>query len=139
MAVALAVLAVPAFVHPIYTRYDGSRVAAALAGRRCVAADSPATLVLAGVLTRDLDRHCPTRIDVSGVTYNVDGIVGANGRLVPRRLNPVWQNDLMGYLLSAQAAIVTRAGADGLDARSAAELRRLKVLYRGPGVSVYAP
>ena len=100
-------------------------------------ADSPAALILANVLTRDLDRRCATRIDVSGATYNLDEVLGANGRMVPRVRNPLWQNDLTAYLLSGQAAIVARARDDGLDPASKRALRRLSLLYRGPSVSVY--
>ncbi len=73
-AIAVAFTATPSFTHAIYNRFDGGQVARLLAGRHCVVADSPAVLILANVLTRDLDRRCPTRIDVSGVTYNLDAV-----------------------------------------------------------------
>lgn len=127
----------PSFTHAIYTRFNGSQVARVLAGRHCVVADSPAVLILANVLTRDLDRHCATRIDVSGATYNLDEVVGSNGRMLPRVRNELWQKDLTTYLLSGQAAIVARSRDDGLDPTSKRALRRLSLLYRGPSVSVY--
>jgi alpha-1,2-mannosyltransferase len=137
LAVAVVVIATPSFTHAIYTPFDGAHVGSLVAGRRCVAADSPAVLILAGVLTRDLDRHCPTRIDVSGATYNVDAVVGANGRMVPRARNRLWQDDLIAYLTSAQAAIVARPSSDGFDRASRSRLGRLTLLYRAHSVSVY--
>jgi hypothetical protein len=137
MGILLAVLAVPIVTHAYFTPFNTQRVTALLADRRCVASDSPGALVLAGVLTRNLARGCPTRIDVSGVTYNRDRVVGANGRTVPRSRNPLWQKDLMTYLLGAQAAITTRSAVDGLTRADLAELARRGVLYRGDGVTVY--
>jgi alpha-1,2-mannosyltransferase len=139
MALVLLVVALPVLFRPLYERFDGARVAAVLANRRCVVADSPGALVLANVLTRDLDRRCPTQIDVTGVTYNVAAVIGRDGRYVPRPKNSLWQRDLMNYLRSGQAAIVTRVAADGLDANSRRTLRRYGLLYRGPGVTVYSP
>jgi alpha-1,2-mannosyltransferase len=137
MGVLVIVLAVPVLTHAYFTPVDTQRVAALVADRRCVAADSPGALVLAGVLTRDLDRGCPTRIDVSGVTYNRDRVVGPTGKTVPRSRNPLWQKDLMTYLLGAQAAITTRSAVDGLTRADLAVLARRGVLYRGNSVTVY--
>ncbi len=137
MGILVVVLAVPVLTHAYFTPFDTHRVEALVANRHCVAADSPGALVLAGVLTRDIDRGCPTRIDVSGVTYNVDRVVGPNGRSVPRSRNPLWQRDLMTYLLSGQAAITTRSAIDGLTRADLAVLARRGILYRGDGVTVY--
>ena len=95
-------------------------------------------LVTAGVLARDLAHGCPTRIDVTGSTYGVDRVVGPNGRTMPRALNPLWQKDILGYLLSGQAAMVARVEARGFSVATLRVLRRLPVLYRGRDVTVYA-
>jgi len=137
MAALVAVVALPVLTHPLFQPFDGSRIGALLADRRCVASDAPGALALANVLTRNLDRGCPTRIDVSGDTYNSVRVVGSNGRSVPRIQNPLWQKDIISYLQSAQAAIVTRSAADGLDRASLAALRRLPVLYQADYVTVY--
>ena len=137
LVIAVAFTATPSFTHAIYTRFDGGQVSRVLAGRHCVVADSPAVLILANVLTRDLDRRCPTQIDVSGVTYNLDEVLGSNGRMMPRVRNGLWQKELTAYLLSGQAAIVARSRDDALDPASKRALRRLSLLYRGPSVSVY--
>lgn len=133
----LLAAAVPVVTRPYFTPYDTARISAVLAGRHCVAADSPGALALAGVLTRDLERGCPTRIDVSGVTYTDAHLVGPDGMTVPRSRNPLWQKYLMTYLLSADAAITTRSAADGLTRADVAALSRKGILYRGHGVTVY--
>jgi alpha-1,2-mannosyltransferase len=139
LAIGLAVCVTPlALRSRMTTPFPGARLSAMLRSKRCVAADSPATLILSGVLTRDLQRHCGTRIDVSGGTYNVDSVRGPSGLEVPRVDNPLWQKDLLTYLLSAQAAIVARRHSDGLSKSSIAVLNRLPVLYRGSGITVYA-
>jgi alpha-1,2-mannosyltransferase len=137
MAALVAVTAIPVLTIPRMNSFNETRVAAVLANRRCVVADAPGSLVLAGVLTRDLERGCPTRIDVSGVTYNADAVRGKGGLLVSRIDNPVWQRDITQYLLSGQAAILSRSAADGLTPHSRAELRTMKVLYRSHEVTVY--
>jgi alpha-1,2-mannosyltransferase len=136
--VAVCLLTLPVFSVNRMAPFHGSRVRAALSGRRCVTADSPTSLLLAGVLSSDLARGCPTQIDVTGVTYGVDRVVGPNGRTVPRVLNPLWQKDILGYLLSGQAAMVTRIEARGFSVATMRVLRSLPVLYRGPDVTVYA-
>ena len=132
---AVCLLTLPAFTVNRTVPFAGSRIGAALSGRRCVTADSPTSLLLAGVLARDLAHGCPTRIDVTGSTY---GVVGPNGRTMPRALNPLWQKDILGYLLSGQAAMVTRVEARGFSVATLRVLRRLPVLYRGRDVTVYA-
>lgn len=133
-----ATLAVPVVVVPRMGTFDATAVRAALAGRRCVEADTPSSLILAGALSSDLARGCPTRIDVTGPTYNVDRVVGTDGRTLPRARNPLWQKDILAYLLSGNAAMVTRSEADGFSAGILRALRQLPVLYRGRDVTVYA-
>jgi alpha-1,2-mannosyltransferase len=134
----VVVAAAPVLSMRITTPFPTARVAGLLSGDRCVQSDSPGALALAGVLTRDLEWHCGTRIDVSGPTYNTEAEVSANGRSVPRIHNLRWQRDLMSYLMSGQAAIVTRKSADEMDPQSLAQLRRLRLLYHGDGLAVYA-
>ena len=138
LVVGLAVLAVPVATAHRMGRFNGPAVQAALSGRRCVEADTPSSLVLGDVLSADLARGCPTHIDVTGPTYNVDRVVGPNGRTLPRAQNPLWQKDILAYLLSGNAAMVTRSEADGFSAPTLRALHRLRVLYRGWGVTVYA-
>jgi alpha-1,2-mannosyltransferase len=138
LAVTLAVIAAPVVRVPRMTPFDQARVRAAVSGHRCVEADSPSSLILAGVLSADLARGCPTRIDVTGSTYNDDRVIGPDGRPLRRARNPVWQRDILGYLLSGNAAMVTRLEAEGLSPGTQQILHRLPVLYHGANVTVYA-
>lgn len=85
---------------------------------RCVAADSPQTLVQLDVLNRNLSRGCPDWGDVSGRTYDVDAAPGAYRT---RPDNPRWQASIRRYLLSADVFVIAR----GLTGFSAATLRLL--------------
>jgi hypothetical protein len=42
-------------------------------------------------------------------------VKGRNGALVPRRLNPGWQQYLYDYLTRARVFIICRASFDGMD------------------------
>jgi len=50
----------------------------------------------------------------------------------------LWQKDILGYLLSGQAAMVTRIEARGFSVATNRVLQSRPVLYRGPDVTVYA-
>ncbi|MFL6101229.1 MAG: glycosyltransferase 87 family protein [Actinomycetales bacterium] len=138
LLVGFAALAAPVVVVPRMAAFDATAVRAALTGRRCVEADTPSSLILSGALSPDLARGCPTRIDVTGPTYNVDRVVGTDGRTVPRVRNPLWQRDILAYLRSGNAAMVTRSEADGFSEGTRRALRHLTLLYRGRDVTVYA-
>jgi alpha-1,2-mannosyltransferase len=138
MTAAVAVLAYSVATAHFMTPFPAASIRAEVAGSRCVTADAPDALVLTDLMTRDLDRGCPTRIDVSGVTYDSDRMLTSGGTLMPRALNPLWQRDILGYLTSTPRSIVTRAGPDGFSLRSKAELALLKVLLHEDGVTVYA-
>ena len=119
------------------TPFPRAQLTAQLAHRGCVAADAPSALILTDVLSRDLRQGCPTRIDVTGPTYNSDRYIGANGRPVSRRLNPLWQRDILDYLESGQVAIVARPSGDELAPATLARLRRHPLLHRGHGLTVW--
>jgi alpha-1,2-mannosyltransferase len=138
LAVTYAVLLGSSLSTPRLSPFDGARIRAVLGDRRCVASDAPGPLVLAGVLYRNLGRRCPTRIDVSGATYTTDRVTDASGTSVARQRNPLWQKDILGYLLSGQAAVVSRRQADGFTPATWRTLSRLPVLYRARGVIVLA-
>ena len=108
-----------------------------------MSADAPTILATSGGLRPaqrtpwEIGELTEYAIDVSGVTYNRDRTVGPTGQTVPRSRNPLWQKDLMTYLLGAQAAITTRSAVDGLTRGDLAVLARRGILYRGNGVTVY--
>ena len=94
----------------------------------CVTSDDPLVLAELGVLSRDLSKGCPVRIDVTGYTYDRDSMKQA-GVEVPRLLNSRWQRDITGYLLSGQAVIVHRQGTQ-LSTASSQAVRHGPVLAR---------
>jgi hypothetical protein len=96
--------------------FPGQRLHEAAAASRCVTSDAPGALITMDVLSRDLERHCRVWIDVTGLTYDAAGAGERrpNGRPVPRHLNRRWQHALLDYLLSGNATILIRRGADGL-------------------------
>ena len=94
----------------------------------CMMADDPQILAALDVLSRDLERGCPLWPDVTGATYDRDA-VRVGGRLLPRREDDVWQNDVTRYLLSGDAVIVHRA-ATRLDPDSSRLVRSGRVLAR---------
>jgi hypothetical protein len=97
-------------------------------GTRCVTADSPDVLVLTNVLGRDLRRHCPVMVDVTGLTYDRD-VRYRHGHPVARRHDHAWQRDLRTYLTSGGVAFIVRAQQDGLSGRSRRVLGRLPSLH----------
>jgi len=118
VALAVLVLAVPSLVRPNGSHLPTAipAVAAGLPG--CVTADDPTVLILADVLTRDLERGCRVWVDVSGLAYDRAGVRPADGQAPsPRADNAGWQQQVMGYLSSGDATMVVRR-ATGLSAAS---------------------
>lgn len=91
----------------------------------CVFADVPTALIELDVLSSDLERSCPVRVDVSGLIYLRDAQRRPDGQPVNRLDNLAWQRDLIRYLTSGSATVLLRQPSDEL---SPANLRRLKEL-----------
>lgn len=97
----------------------------------CVTTDDPTLLASLDVLSRDLSRRCRFWPDVTGYTYDRDGVT-ADGRELPRAQNLRWQRDVVAYLRSGDALILNRP-ATGLSAASRAVLQRGRVVARAQG------
>jgi hypothetical protein len=111
----------------IGTALPAAIVAGAAHTPGCVIADDPTALAAMGVLSRDLAQpRCTVWPDVTGWTYDRDG-VRVGGRLLARRSNDVWQDDLMHYLESGQAVILVRPDT-GLARESLADVHRGRVI-----------
>ncbi|MBO0900426.1 DUF2029 domain-containing protein [Cellulomonas sp. zg-ZUI22] len=104
----------------------------------CVRADSPGVLAVLDVLSRDEERGCRTRVDVSGQTYVV-GDRDDRGRPVPRSRNSRWQDDAVAYLTSGTAAVLVRATGNGFDDATVERLHRQGTLVRLRGAQVLLP
>ncbi|GAA2753882.1 hypothetical protein [Amnibacterium kyonggiense] len=94
----------------------------------CIVADDPTILLVMDVLTRDLDRGCPLRPDVSGYSYGPDAVRVA-GVPLARTGNARYQAGVVRYLRSGDAVIRVRS-ATRLNAASVAEVDRGPVLFR---------
>ena len=122
--IAVAAALVLAVAAPGVLRPQGARVprrlaAAAATVPGCITADDPTVLVLMNAQSRDLRRHCPVWVDVTGITYDTGhGRRPDNGRL-EREADPQWQRDVRTYLLSGSATIVTRPETDLAPANAA--------------------
>ena len=112
----LAVVVIVLFIlaAPSLTRPNGTRLPAAISKtsegiQGCVTADDPTLLILADALTRDLERGCRVWIDVSGLAYDRDAVPPIAGQAsAPSPDNPVWQQQVMGYLGSGDATMIVR-------------------------------
>lgn len=109
VVIVLLVLAAPSLTRP-----NGTRLPAAISGtsegiQGCVTADDPTLLILADALTRDLERGCRVWVDVSGLAYDRDAVPPmADQAPAPSPDNPVWQQQVMGYLGSGDATMIVR-------------------------------
>jgi hypothetical protein len=102
-------------------------VAAAAHTPGCVLADDPTALAAMDVLSRDLAQpRCTVWPDVTGWTYDRDAVrVGA--KLLARRSDDLWQDDVVHYLESGQAVILVRPDT-GLGRESLADVHRGRVI-----------
>ncbi len=112
-----------------------AQVRGVLPEQGCVRADSPGVLAVLDVLSRDEDRGCATRVDVSGQTY-VLGDRDDRGRPVPRSRNTRWQDDAVAYLTSGAAAVLVRATGNGFDDATVERLDRRSTVVRLRGARV---
>lgn len=113
-------------VRPFPTAELGAR----LPEEGCVRADSPVNLVLLDRLSSAVDQGCQEPIDVSGRAYEI-GPRTATGAPVPRVRNPQWQEEILGYLTSGPAAVLTRGVGNGFDTDTAREIDRRTVWRAG--------
>jgi alpha-1,2-mannosyltransferase len=118
----------------IVTPFPGPALARAVAGVRCVVADSPMALIELNTLSRGLANGCPNWVDVNGRTYDVDAPSGS--MFVPRTKNRRWQADALHYLLSGDAVILIRP-ATGLNVATIRAITSHPVLARSHGYTVY--
>ncbi len=125
----LAVLVAISTVHPEASPFPATEVADALAGARCVTADSPVLLILTGTLRRDIERGCPLIIDTSGTSFDTDRAMP--GSLRDRADQPEYQAAMKAYYGGADAVLFMRLAADKLSTTTLAAIRdRLPVQIR---------
>jgi alpha-1,2-mannosyltransferase len=117
-----------------------SAMADALAGARCVAADSAGALVAADVLSRDLQNGCPVVVDVTGLTYDQDpGDLTSGPTASARRHDPEWQRAVDRYLTGAEAALFDQWRSDGLDAAVLTRPGHRELELSAPSFRIFVP
>jgi alpha-1,2-mannosyltransferase len=125
-------------LHPEGRDGPGRAVQLAVSDARCVTGDTPASLIAADMLARDLRHACPLIVDVTGLTYTEDKGDLANGPTGwARRHDLEWQHRLARYLLHSDAVIVQSGNPDGLDRATLARLGRDSLTVRSPHFAVY--
>ncbi len=119
--VALITLSMPVSQLHYGSRIPIARLSAALADEAgCVTADDPGALVELDVFSRNIARHCPIVVDLSG--YQLDLNRGFNG---PQTGNVAFQHFAVGYLASGQVSATWRLWTGwGYSAQTRRELRR---------------
>lgn len=124
---------------PDIAPFPAAALRPAVAGARCVTADSPAALVALDVLGPGLRRGCAVAIDVSGTTYDTAALpLQPDGTAVRRSRNPLWQAYLMRYLRTGDATILVRGRADGLSAANGRTYRSWPTLVARGGYRIRA-
>ena len=94
----------------------------------CVTADDPTVLVLMNAQSRDLRRHCPVWVDVTGITYDT-GTAGVRTTAAwSERPTSAGSTTSAPICCRATATIVTRPETD-LAAANAAVIAALRPLF----------
>jgi alpha-1,2-mannosyltransferase len=119
---ALAVLLVPTLAHAEGTRFPLAALNGVVANARCVTSDSPVLLIETGALTRDLDAHCPLKLDPTGTSYDSDRSLV--GRQRSRHNMPEYQHAMAAYYGGSDAALFIRLSTgDGFTGATWAAMR----------------
>jgi alpha-1,2-mannosyltransferase len=118
--------------------FFGSQLGALAGQERCVLSDTPIVLIEMNVLSRDLRNGCPLHPDVTGYTYEGELALGPQDQVLPRRNNPAWQKQVLGYLTSGNAVLLARRKGTGLDRASMQAIKRWPVLARIDGYTLFA-
>lgn len=135
--VLLAAASLPGDLRTTAAPQPAAQLHTAMAGwRGCIVSDDPGLLTNAELLSPMLRRGCPLWPDVTGWTYDRDRLF-SRGRLVRRPMNEVWQQDLMRYLMSGTAVVVSRKDT-GLSAANRRVIDDLPVIARAGGLVVHA-
>ena len=116
----------------------GPAARAALSGARCVAADTPATLLATDTLVRDLRQGCAVVIDPTGLVYDLHPSRSGSGYALPgRRADVQWQQRMQTWFAASDAVIVQRRNLTGLSADTLRELARGRTVSRYGSYDVY--
>jgi hypothetical protein len=135
IVVVLAVLSVGSLARVEGRALPLADLARDLSSARCVAADSPTLLLVTGVLQGNLDAACPLVLDPSGMSYHTE-----RGRLIPgpaaaaRRNAPGYQQAMVDWYTSGDAALFVRLASDGLTAATESAIEQRLPVERHRGI-----
>lgn len=131
-SIGLAVLLFGSVARPAGESIDIDRLKGAIAGARCVAADSPVLLIETDTLQRNLRNGCPLILDPTGMSLDLD-----RGSPPTRLKKPEYQRAMEAYYGGSDAAMFRRPGSDGLSPETWAAIRALHpVMIRSGPVTI---
>ncbi len=106
---------------------------------RCVGSDSAGLLIAANVLTRNIERGCPTVVDFDGMIYSFDD--GNNPHRLTstkRRLQSAdYQQFMRDYFSTHDVLLIRRAKADAMDKQTRELLLARPRLFKQHGLRVF--
>jgi len=108
--------------------FPSAQLTAAASDVRCLITDEPTGQIMTNTLSRGLRDGCPNWVDITGRTYGPDKLVASDGKFVPRAENPRWQRDLVKYLTSGNAVMLTRGWGVGASKQTLRIVRSGEVL-----------
>jgi alpha-1,2-mannosyltransferase len=106
-----------------------------VAQARCVTADTPALLVLTSALRRDIEAGCRLVLDPTGISYDTDrGRLMAGDVSNARAHATAYQQAMIDWYTSGDAALFARSPVDGLTPATIAAIQRRLPVERRRGI-----
>ena len=133
--VVLTALAASSLVRPQGDRLSLASLEQDVLRARCVSSDTPALLVLTSALRRNLEAGCPLVLDPTGTSYDTDrGRLIAGSVAASRQLAPGYQQAMLDWYTSGDAALFARPSANGLTAATEAAIQQRLPFERRRGI-----
>jgi alpha-1,2-mannosyltransferase len=102
---------------------------------RCVSSDTPALLVLTSALRRNIEAGCALVLDPTGTSYDTDrGRLIAGSVASSRQQAPAYQQAMLDWYTSGDAALFARHSANGLTAATEAAIELRLPVERQRGI-----
>jgi len=106
-----------------------------------VGSDSAGVLLLANVLSRNIERGCPTIIDFDGLIYTFDDGNNPNrlSSTKRRRASEPYQQAMRDYFAANDVLLIHRPTADAFDQQTRDYLRSRPLLSKQRGLRAFGP
>ena len=113
-------------------------LAKATDGATCVGSDSAGVLIAANVLSRNIERGCPTVVDFDGMVYSFkDGANPDHLSSPKRRLTSAgYQQFMRDYFAANDVLLIHRAAADVFDKQTRLALHARPLLHKQRGLRI---